>query len=70
MIIEKLSYFLSNLPKNIQKEKARESVPITHPAYRGSRIAHLARTSNAKHPRRYVQQISILFSLEKYAKDM
>ena len=30
------------------KEKARESVPVTRPAYRGLRIAHPVRTSNAE----------------------
>ena len=29
-------------------KKARESVPVARPAHQGSRIAHLAKTSNAE----------------------
>ncbi|WP_279181671.1 MULTISPECIES: hypothetical protein [Bacteroides] len=39
---------------NIYKEKARESVPVTHPAYRGLRIAHHCQNEQRRSPRRYV----------------
>ena len=36
------------------KRKARESVPVTRPAYQGSRIAHRSLNEQRRSPRRYV----------------
>lgn len=41
------SYVLNQKLWYVYKEKARESVPVTHPALWGLRIAHPVRTSNA-----------------------
>ena len=42
------SYVLNQKLWYVYKEKARESVPVTHPALWGLRIAHPVRTSNAE----------------------
>lgn len=63
------SYVLNQKLWYVYKEKARESVPVTHPALWGLRIAHPVRTSNAEAPRRYVQ-LEYLFDQQRWNKNI